>query len=80
VLSKLCLCITIYTYIHQNKSNDIAYFYWYLQAIACSKAMWLNSVLLGRFEVAGWDGCGGCGDGWASLVKVQAVDVCGNDG
>ena len=42
--------------------------------------MWLNSVSLGRFEVAGWGGCGGCGDGWASLMKVQAVDVCGNDG
>jgi hypothetical protein len=37
-------------------------------------------VLLGQFEVAGWDGCGGCGNGWASLMKVQAVDVCGNDG
>ena len=24
--------------------------------------------------------CGGCGDGWASLMKVEAVDVCGNDG
>ncbi len=35
---------------------------------------------LGRFEVAGWGRCGGCGDGWASLMKVQAVDVCGNDG
>ena len=37
---------------------------------------------MGRFEVAGWGGCGGCGDGWASLMKVQAVvplDVCGND-
>ena len=42
--------------------------------------MWLNSVSLGRFEVAGWGGCGRCGDGWASLMKVQAVDVCGNDG
>jgi hypothetical protein len=41
--------------------------------------MWLNSVSLGRFEVAGWGGCGGCGDGWASLMKVQAMDVCGND-
>ena len=39
----------------------------------------MNSVSLGRFEVAGWGGCGGCGDGWASLMKVQAVDVCGND-
>ena len=29
---------------------------------------------------AGWGGCGGCGDGWASLMKVEAVDVCGNDG
>ena len=51
-----------------------------MRARARSKAMWLNSVLLGRFEVAGWGGCGGCGDGWASLMKVQAVDVCGNDG
>ena len=42
--------------------------------------MWLNSVSLGRFEVAGWGGCGGCDDGWASLMNVQAVDVCGNDG
>jgi len=42
--------------------------------------MWLNSVSLGRFEVAGWGGCGGCHDGWASLMNVQAVDVCGNDG
>ena len=24
--------------------------------------------------------CGGCGDGWASLMKVEAVDVCGNEG
>ncbi len=24
--------------------------------------------------------CGGCGDGWASLMKVESVDVCGNDG
>ena len=39
--------------------------------------MWLHSVSLGRFEVAGW---GGCDDGWASLMNVQAVDVCGNDG
>ena len=38
--------------------------------------MWLNSVSLGRFEVAGW---GGCGDRWASLMKLQAVDVCGDD-
>ena len=30
--------------------------------------------------VAGRGGCGGCGDGWASLMKVQTVDVCGNDG
>ena len=30
-------------------------------------------VSLGRFEVAGWAGCGGCGDGCASLMKVQAV-------
>jgi hypothetical protein len=38
------------------------------------------TVIQGRFEVAGWGGCGGCGDGWASLImKVQAVDVCGND-
>ena len=42
--------------------------------------MWLNSVSLGRFEVAGWGGCGGCGDGWASLMKVQAVDAFCNDG
>ena len=35
---------------------------------------------LGQFEVEGWGGCGGCGDGWASLIKVQAVDVCGNEG
>ena len=42
--------------------------------------MWLKSVSLGRFEVAEWGGCGGCGNGWASLMKVQAVDVCGNDG
>jgi len=42
--------------------------------------MWLNSVSLGRFEVARWGGCGRCGDGWASLMKVQALDVCGNDG
>ncbi len=47
-----------------------------MRARARSKAMWLNSVLQGRYEVAG---CGGCGDGWASLMKVQAVDVCGND-
>ena len=51
-----------------------------MRARARSKAMWLNSELLGRFEIAGWVGCGGCGDGWASLMKVQAVDVCGNDG
>ena len=48
--------------------------------------MWLNSVSLGRFEVAGWghpvrfrvyvDAVEGC----ATLMKVQAVDVCGNDG
>ena len=50
-----------------------------MRARARSKAMWLNSVLQGRFEVAGWGGCGGCGDGWASLMKLQAVDVCGND-
>jgi len=50
-----------------------------MRARARSKAMWLNSVLQGRFEVAGCGGCGGCGDGWASLMKVQAVDVCGND-
>ena len=50
-----------------------------MRARARSKAMWLNSVLLGRFEIAGWVGCGGCGDSWASLMKVQAVDVCGND-
>ena len=47
--------------------------------------MWLNSVSLGRFEVAGWghpvrfrvyvDAVEGC----ATLMKVQAVDVCGND-
>ena len=42
--------------------------------------MWLNSVSLRRFEVAGWAGCGGCGDGWASLMKVQAVDAVCNDG
>ena len=51
-----------------------------MRARARSKAMWLNSVLLGRFEVAEWGGCGGCGDSWASPMKVQAVDVCGNDG
>ena len=39
----------------------------------------MDSVSLGRFEIAGWVGCGGRGDGWASLMKVQAVDVCGND-
>ena len=36
-----------------------------MRARARSKAMWLNSVLQGRFEVAGWGGCGGSGDGWA---------------
>jgi len=46
-----------------------------MRARARSKAMWLNSVSLGRFEVAGWGGCGGCGDGWASLMKVHALDV-----
>ena len=50
-----------------------------MRARARSKAMWLTSVLQGRFEVAGWGGSGGCGDGWASLMKVEAVDVCGND-
>ena len=42
--------------------------------------MWLNSVSLGRFQVAGWGGCSGCDNGWSSLMKVQAVDVCENDG
>ncbi len=46
-----------------------------MRARARSKAMWLNSVLQGRFEVAGWGGCGGCGDGWASLMKVQAATI-----
>ena len=40
----------------------------------------MKTVSLGRFKVAEWGGCGGCGNGWASLMKVQAVDVCGNDG
>ena len=43
-----------------------------------------RSIFCDRFkpkiEVAGWGGCGGCDDGWASLMNVQAVDVCGNDG
>ena len=39
-----------------------------MRARSRSKAMWFNSVSLGQFEVAGWGGCGGCGDGWASLL------------
>ena len=43
-------------------------------------SLWLNSVSLERFEAAEWGGCGGCGDGRASLMNVQAVDNFCNDG
>ncbi len=43
-------------------------------------SLWLNSVSLGRFEVAGSGGVDAVDTGWASLMKVEAVDAFCNHG